>query len=180
MEVAAESALLNPSSFFTRSSTSFLPASRPQIRLPTKNVASNLLLFSNSHRLQRPVGSQRLVLFQIPTKSGFCLQIPTKWGSWRWRFDYEFEIRVFCKSENYCVGCYCYWGFSVWLPKSFCGGRSCGFGLWGYRTEHIVIEELLAETFSGSLGFKEQGLLLADLLGLSAFFPMAETSFTTL
>ncbi|KAL7207611.1 hypothetical protein ACSBR1_029543 [Camellia fascicularis] len=42
MEVAAESALFNPSTFFPRSNSSFLAASHPQIRLATTNFPTNL------------------------------------------------------------------------------------------------------------------------------------------
>ncbi|KAL7207604.1 hypothetical protein ACSBR1_029536 [Camellia fascicularis] len=42
MEVATESTLFNPSTFFPRSNSSFLAASHPQIRLATTNFPTNL------------------------------------------------------------------------------------------------------------------------------------------
>ncbi|XP_028101045.1 DUF21 domain-containing protein At1g55930, chloroplastic-like isoform X5 [Camellia sinensis] len=181
MEVAAESALLNPSTFFPRSSPSFLAASHPQIRLPTKNFPSNLLFSS-----------------RIPTN---CIVQYARNDLFSSRFQQNrsFVCR-FQQSEVHGVEdsiTSLKLGFFVNRRIIVLAATVIGVLVFGCRRVFAVEEVvdsgygvigqniLLLKSYWPKLSqvlrvFKEQGLVLAALLGLSAFFSMAETSITTL
>ncbi|CAL5392585.1 unnamed protein product [Camellia sinensis] len=181
MEVAAESALLNPSTFFPRSNPSFLAASHPQIRLLTKNFPSNLLFSS-----------------RIPTN---CIVQYARNDLFSSRFQQNrsFVCR-FQQSEVHGVEdsiTSLKLGFFVNRRIIVLAATVIGVLVFGCRRVFAVEEVvdsgygvigqniLLLKSYWPKLSqvlrvFKEQGLVLAALLGLSAFFSMAETSITTL
>ena len=58
------------------------------------------------------------------------------------------------------------------------GAANAGYGVFGQSI--LLLRNAWPKTLQVLQVFKEQGLILAALLGLSAFFSMAETSITTL
>ncbi|CAL5415838.1 unnamed protein product [Camellia sinensis] len=164
MEVAAESALFNPSTFFPRSNPSFLPASHPQIRLPTTNFPTNLHLFSS--RFQQNQGF--VCRFQQSEVHGTENSIT----SLKLGFFVNQRTIVLAATVVRVLVFGCRGVFAVE------GVVDSGYGVIG---QNILLLKSYWPKLSQVLGvFNEQGLVLAALLGLSAFFSMAETSITTL
>lgn len=58
------------------------------------------------------------------------------------------------------------------------GALNVGYGVW--QQSLVALRSSGPKVLQVLMVFKEQGLVLAALLGLSAFFSMAETSITTL
>ncbi|CAL5415844.1 unnamed protein product [Camellia sinensis] len=181
MEVAAESALCNPSTFFPRSNHSFLPASHPQIRLPTTNFPTNLR-FSSRIPTNCIVPSTRNDLFssRFQQNQGFVCRFQQSEvhgaedsiTSLKLGFFVNQRIIVLAATV---VGVLVFGCRGVFAVE---GVVDSGYGVIG---QNILLLKSYWPKLSQVLGvFKEQGLVLAALLGLSAFFFMAETSITTL
>ncbi|KAL7207591.1 hypothetical protein ACSBR1_029523 [Camellia fascicularis] len=168
MEVAAESALFNPSTFFPRSDSSFLAASHPQIRLPTTNFPTNLR-FSSRIPTNCIVPSTRNDLFssRFQQNQGFVCRFQQSEGFFVNRRAIVLAATV--------VGVLVFGCRGVFEVE---GVVDSGSGVIG---QNILLLKSYWPKLLQVLGvFKKQGLVLAALLGLSAFFSMAETSITTL
>ncbi|KAF5943003.1 hypothetical protein HYC85_020645 [Camellia sinensis] len=180
MEVAAESALFNPSTFFPRSNPSFLPASHPQIRLPTTNFPT--MRFSSRIPTNCIVPSTRNDLFssRFQQNQGFVCRFQQSEVHGAEDSITSLKLGFFVNQRTIVlaatvVGVLVFGCRGVFAVE---GVVDSGYGVIG---QNILLLKSYWPKLSQVLGvFKEQGLVLAALLGLSAFFSMAETSITTL
>ncbi|GMP81452.1 hypothetical protein CsSME_00036157 [Camellia sinensis var. sinensis] len=181
MEVAAESALFNPSTFFPRSNPSFLPSSHPQIRLPTTNFPTNLR-FSSRIPTNCIVPSTPNDLFssRFQQNQGFVCRFQQSEVHGAEDSITSLKLGFFVNQRTIVlaatvVGVLVFGCRGVFAVE---GVVDSGYGVIG---QNILLLKSYWPKLSQVLGvFNEQGLVLAALLGLSAFFSMAETSITTL
>ncbi|KAL7175302.1 hypothetical protein ACSBR2_028995 [Camellia fascicularis] len=181
MEVAAESALFNPSTFFPRSNPSFLTASHPQIRLPTTNFLTNLR-FSSRIPTNCIVPSTRNDLFssRFQQNQGFVCRFQQSEVHGAEDSITSLKLGFFVNRRAIVlaatvVGVLVFGCRTVFAVE---GVVDSGYGVIG---QNLLLLKSYRPKLSQVLRvFKEQGLVLAALLGLSALFSMAETSITTL
>ncbi|KAL7175291.1 hypothetical protein ACSBR2_028989 [Camellia fascicularis] len=181
MEVAAESTLFNPSTFFPRSNSSFLAASHPQIRLATTNFPTNLR-FSSRIPINCIVPSTRNDLFssRFQQNQGFVCRFQQSEVHGAEDSITSLKLGFFVNRRTIVLAATVVRVLVFGCRGVFAveGVVDSGYGVIG---QNILLLKSYWPKLSQVLGvFKEQGLVLAALLGLSAFFSMAETSITTL
>ncbi|KAL7217801.1 hypothetical protein ACSBR2_011104 [Camellia fascicularis] len=181
MEVTAESALLNPSTFFPRSNPSFLAASHPQIRLPTKNFPSNLL-FSSRIPTNCIVQYARNDLFSSRFQQNRSFVCRFQQSEVHGVEDSITSLKLgFFVNRRIIVLAATVIGVLVFGSRRVFAVEEVVDSCYGVIGQNILLLKSYWPKLSQVLRvFKEQGLVLAALLGLSAFFSMAETSITTL
>ncbi|KAI8009326.1 DUF21 domain-containing protein [Camellia lanceoleosa] len=181
MEVAAESALLNPSTFFPRSNPSFLGASHPQIRLPTKNFPSNLL-FSSRIPTNCIVPYARNDLFSSRFQQNRSFVCRFQQSEVHGVEDSITSLKLgFFVNRRIIVLAATVIGVLVFGCQRVFAAEEVVDSCYGVIGQNILLLKSYWPKLSQVLRvFKEQGLVLAALLSLSAFFSMAETSITTL
>ncbi|KAI8009784.1 DUF21 domain-containing protein [Camellia lanceoleosa] len=178
---AAESALLNPSTFFPRSNPSFLAASHPQIRLPTKNFPSNLL-FSSRIPTNCIVPHARNDLFSSRFQQNRSFVCRFQQSEVHGVEDSITSLKLgFFVNRRIIVLAATVIGVLVFGCRRVFAVEEVVDSCYGVIGQNILLLKSYWPKLSQVLRvFKEQGLVLAALLGLSAFFSMAETSITTL
>ncbi|KAL7185146.1 hypothetical protein ACSBR2_027140 [Camellia fascicularis] len=188
MDVVAETSLLNPPTFFTGSKRSLLVLYHRQCQIrtiPTKNFPRNLRyscriptncvvpyrssdLFSSRFRKNED--------FDIVAKDGEVVRgVKDSVAGVNLGF---LEVSVVRRGTLLAATVFAVLVF--WCQRVFAveGVVNLGYGVIGQRI--LLLKSYWPKVLQVLMIFKEQGLVLAALLGLSAFFSMAETSITTL
>lgn len=190
MEVALESTAIGRSVFLSPpKSTSFLLRTH-QIRMPLKTWAQKY-----RHPCQFTMNCYNPYIFRSTLSSRSFLEDETSKGSVRSRFVVRNSehlrvenavpvpnlegFRVLAKRGVILAVMFC--GILIFgCRKVFAveGVVNAGYGVFGQSI--LLLRSAWPKVLQVLRLFKEQGLILAVLLGLSAFFSMAETSITTL
>ncbi|KAF5948221.1 hypothetical protein HYC85_014178 [Camellia sinensis] len=188
MDVVAETSLLNPPTFFTGSKRSLLVLYHRQCQIrtiPTKNFLRNLR-YSSRIPTNCVVPYRSSDLFSSRFRKNEAFDIVAK--------DSEvvrgvedsvtgvnlgfLEVSVVRRGTLLAATVFAVLVF--WCRRVFAveGVVNLGYGVIGQRI--LLLKSYWPKVLQVLMIFKEQGLVLAALLGLSAFFSMAETSITTL
>ncbi|GFZ21924.1 CBS domain-containing protein [Actinidia rufa] len=165
MDVAAEASLINRSAFFAASKRSLIVVCNHQISIAAKKFPTNLRYASRiSDQLRRSIagedsGSDAVEDSVKSVNLGF-LDVLVKRGI--------VLAAIVCGVLAF--GC----------RRAFAveGVMNAGYGV--IEQSILLLKSSWPKVSQVLRLFKEQGLILAALLGLSAFFSMAETSITTL
>ncbi|CAL5406853.1 unnamed protein product [Camellia sinensis] len=188
MDVVAETSLLNPPTFFTGSKRSLVVLYHRQCQIrtiPTKNFLRNLR-YSSRIPTNCVVPYRSSDLFSSRFRKNEAFDIVAK--------DSEvvrgvedsvtgvnlgfLEVSVVRRGTLLAATVFAVLVF--WCRRVFAveGVVNLGYGVIGQRI--LLLKSYWPKVLQVLMIFKEQGLVLAALLGLSAFFSMAETSITTL
>ncbi|KAI8008527.1 DUF21 domain-containing protein [Camellia lanceoleosa] len=188
MDVVAETSLLNPPTFFTGSKRSLVVLYHRQSKIrtiPTKNFLRNLRYSSRiPTNCVVPYRSSDLFssrfrkneAFDIVAKDSEVVRgVKDSVTSVNLGFLEVSVVRrgIFLAATVFAV-------LVFWCRRVFAveGVVNLGYGVIGQRI--LLLKSYWPKVLQVLIIFKEQGLVLAALLGLSAFFSMAETSITTL
>jgi len=175
MDVASKASLLNGSAFITSPKRpAFLLLRNQHITLSSRSFPANLHFSSryltNSIRLFDDRGRYRSVVAKESDVYGVeGLITSANSGFWE-----VFLKRGFLLAATV-FGVLVFWSRGVFASE---GVVSAGHGFTGQSI--FLLKGSWPKALQVLRVFKEQGLVLAALLGLSAFFSMAETSITTL
>ncbi|XP_052207243.1 DUF21 domain-containing protein At1g55930, chloroplastic-like [Diospyros lotus] len=176
MDVASKVSLLNGSAFITSPKRpAFLLLRNQHITLSSRSFPANLHFSSryltNSIRLFDDRGRSRSV---VAKESDDVYGVEGSITSANSGFSEVFLKRGFLLAATV-FGVLVFWSRGVFASE---GVVSAGHGFTGQNI--ILLKGSWPKALQVLRVFKEQGLVLAVLLGLSAFFSMAETSITTL
>lgn len=178
----SESTLVNRSAFIAGSNASFILRRSPLLKLspklPEKKLSccscctppynSRLLLFDSNKRSPFPL---------LSVKTGCCVNEDANYPSARAvDFGEVLVRRGFAIAAAAAIGAIVI--LSCRRALAVEGLVGAGYGFW--ERSSLAMRSSWPKVLQVLTVFKEQGLILAALLGLSAFFSMAETSITTL
>ncbi|KAM7492762.1 hypothetical protein LguiA_035683 [Lonicera macranthoides] len=186
MDVAVESSLFNRFSSITSSKRSYFGLSNPQITLSIKTPKRALLYAPRiTTKCHRPcnltsLNDSRGDLRPLVVKCSEYQRVNDPVEDLNLKLNFGF-VEVLVKRGVILALILCgILGFScrrVFAVEE--GVMNAGF-LGAYEQSVLLLKSSLPKVLQVLKVFKEQGLVLAALLGLSAFFSMAETSITTL
>ncbi|KAM7495629.1 hypothetical protein LguiB_030238 [Lonicera macranthoides] len=186
MDVAVESSLFNRFSSITSSKRSYFGLSNPQITLSIKTPKRALLYAPRiTTKCHRPcnltsLNDSRGDLRPLVVKCSEYQRVNDPVEDLNLKLNLGF-VEVLVKRGVILALILCgILGFScrrVFAVEE--GVMNAGF-LGAYEQSVLLLKSSLPKVLQVLKVFKEQGLVLAALLGLSAFFSMAETSITTL
>lgn len=178
----SESTLVNRSAFIGGSNASFILRRSPLLKLPPRLPAKKL----SSCSCCTPPFNSRLLLFDsnqrspfplLSVKTGCCVNEDANCPAAR-AVDFG-EVLV---RRGLAIAAAAAIGAVVILScrraLAVEGLVGAGYGFW--ERSSLAMRSSWPKVLQVLTVFKEQGLILAALLGLSAFFSMAETSITTL
>ncbi|CAI9784102.1 unnamed protein product [Fraxinus pennsylvanica] len=181
----AETSFFNRFSFITNSNPSFLTLCNPQLKLspkfPSKRLrcsiscTSRILFFNStfSHNTATPLPILDAPLPILDAKHRCCGSDNNAECAVNF---WEVLVRKVLVMAAAAIGVVVIMGCRRVLAIE--GALNVGYGVW--QQSLVALRSSGPKVLQVLMVFKEQGLILAALLGLSAFFSMAETSITTL
>ena len=190
MDVAAEASLLNRSAFFTVSKRSLIVACNHQISISAKKFPRNLRCASRfPTNCVIPYIRSDFIDARFKENAGFdgrgCSRSVAAEDSGSGVVEDSVKsvnlgiFEVLVKRGVVLAAIVCgVLAFGCRRAFAVEGGVSAGYGVIGQSI--LLVKSSWPKVSQVFRLFKEQGLILAVLLGLSAFFSMAETSITTL
>ncbi|XP_028054399.1 putative DUF21 domain-containing protein At3g13070, chloroplastic isoform X1 [Camellia sinensis] len=188
MDVVAETSLLNPPTFFTGSKRSLLVLYHRQCQIrtiSTKNFLRNLR-YSSRIPTNCVVPYRSSDLFSSRFRKNEAFDIVAKDSEVVRGVEDSVTgvnlgfLEVSVVRRGTLLAATVFTVLLFWCRRVFAmeGVVNLGYGVIGQRI--LLLKSYWPKVLQVLMIFKEQGLVLAALLGLSAFFSMAETSITTL